>query len=145
MTFGISATGLVCSHGSKLDEVLPRAKLPKCALPPELRAKLGLDKDRPVRETGTYFKSGFGIVEQKGAHTTEYSAGNQRNFLRRGTGVPMSVRMAGTSKPVSASGKARTFKYLGKNGDSPDGRKRHMSQDVTQPEEELRRKESNWH
>ena len=34
MSHGYTASGLQCSHGSKLDENLPRAKMPKRALPP---------------------------------------------------------------------------------------------------------------
>lgn len=95
MVYGVSSTGLQCSWGSKLDETVPRAKMPKCALPPEIRAKLGLDKKRQVNENGAYFKSGFGVVKQKGSETQHYAAGNQKNFLKRRSGVPMSVRTGG--------------------------------------------------
>ena len=39
-----TAGGLICSHGSDLDTRIPRAKMPKSALPQSLRIKLGFEK-----------------------------------------------------------------------------------------------------
>ena len=42
-----TAGGLICSHGSDLDTRIPRAKMPKSALPQSLRIKLGFEKKNP--------------------------------------------------------------------------------------------------
>ena len=48
MSGAVSASGLMCSHGSELDARIPRAKMPKTALPPELRRKMGLKVFSPA-------------------------------------------------------------------------------------------------
>ncbi|CAD7941998.1 unnamed protein product [Amoebophrya sp. A25] len=94
MVYGKTATGLQCSWGSQLDTNVPRAKMPKCALPPDVRAKMGLAKDSREEAPATkkYFTSGFGVQEKKGEQTATYSAGNQKHFLKRRSGVALSER-----------------------------------------------------
>jgi len=98
MGYGQSASGLQCSWGSDLDTRIPRAKLPPSALPPEVRAKLKLgglkhagghaDKDA----AGLAYKPGGGCLEPRASDNGQYKAGCQKNFLRRGSGVPASER-----------------------------------------------------
>ena len=98
MGYGQSASGLQCSWGSDLDTRIPRAKLPPSALPPEVRAKLKLgglkhtgghaDKD----VAGLAYKPGGGCLEPRASDNGQYKAGCQKNFLRRGSGVPASER-----------------------------------------------------
>ena len=85
--YGRTASGLQCSWGSQLDATIPRPKVPKSALPPEIRAKLGLRDGRGEdAESKAYFKPGNSVAEQRGARTNEYCAGNQKHFLKRGSG-----------------------------------------------------------
>lgn len=98
-----SASGLVCSHGSDLDFHIPRPKMPKTALPPELRRKLKLAPREDSRREESY---GVGIDEQQRRGSSDgtgiYTAGSgvlkavgsgrDGSFLKRGSGVPMSQR-----------------------------------------------------
>ena len=95
-SFGHTASGLLCSHGSKLDECVPRAKLPKRALPPSIRSQLklapviGHDIDESydaLKNAWEFWSPGQGVVMQRGAYTNSYSAGNQKHFLKRGSGI----------------------------------------------------------
>ncbi|CAD7939672.1 unnamed protein product [Amoebophrya sp. A120] len=94
MSYGKTASGLQCAWGSKLDTAVPRPKMPKCALPPDVRAKMGLSVHarEEAKETKSYFASGSGVLEQRGAATDGYSAGNQKHFLKRRSGAHMSER-----------------------------------------------------
>eukprot|EP00391_Amoebophrya_sp_Ameob2_P005760 CAMPEP_0178991090 /NCGR_PEP_ID=MMETSP0795-20121207/5326_1 /TAXON_ID=88552 /ORGANISM="Amoebophrya sp., Strain Ameob2" /LENGTH=89 /DNA_ID=CAMNT_0020682743 /DNA_START=414 /DNA_END=683 /DNA_ORIENTATION=- len=53
---------------------------------------LPVDIRENAPETKKYFTSGAGVVEQTGIAEGTYSAGNQKNFLKRGSGAPMSER-----------------------------------------------------
>ena len=95
-----TAGGLVCSHGSDLDMRIPRAKVPKSALPQSLRRKLGFEKKRPLgkqrasrysEETNPY-AAGANVLKPRESQDGKYAAGCQKNFLRRGSGVAMSYR-----------------------------------------------------
>ena len=92
--FGSSASGLQCSWGSSLDEKIPRARMPKSALPPDVRAKLGFKRKVKGDENGgdAYWKPGFGNKEVVRGKEDQYHAGNQKKFLRRGSGKYMSAR-----------------------------------------------------
>eukprot|EP00621_Florenciella_sp_RCC1693_P000607 CAMPEP_0182554324 /NCGR_PEP_ID=MMETSP1323-20130603/49930_1 /TAXON_ID=236787 /ORGANISM="Florenciella parvula, Strain RCC1693" /LENGTH=240 /DNA_ID=CAMNT_0024766049 /DNA_START=57 /DNA_END=779 /DNA_ORIENTATION=+ len=92
-----SSSGLVCSHGSDLDTKIARPKQPKTALPPELRAKMGL-KPRRDGERGrgdgsheTMYSAGAGVLKPVGS-------GADGSFLKRGSGVPMSERTSGLAR-----------------------------------------------
>ena len=80
--------GLVCSHGSDLDMRLPRAKMPSSALPPEVRAKMGLKPRKPRRRSkgAEPYKAGAGVLKPRESQDGNYAAGCQKNFLRRGSG-----------------------------------------------------------
>ena len=108
MGYGQSASGLQCSWGSDLDTRIPRAKLPPSALPPEVRAKLKLgglkhtgghaDKD----VAGLAYKPGGGCLEPRASDNGQYKAGCQKNFLRRGSGVPASERCSAAARMAKA-------------------------------------------
>lgn len=91
-----SSTGLVCGHGSDLDMRIPRAKIPSSALPPEIRAKMGLKPRREVRARARSganpYSAGAGVVKPRESSDGNYSAGCQKNFLKRGSGRAMSSR-----------------------------------------------------
>ena len=91
-----SSTGLVCGHGSDLDMRIPRAKIPSSALPPEIRAKMGLKPRREVRAKARSganpYSAGGGVVKPRASSDGKYSAGCQKNFLKRGSGRAMSSR-----------------------------------------------------
>jgi hypothetical protein len=89
-----TASGLVCSHGSSLDTRIPRAKMPKSALPQSLRIKLGFEKRNPRSkqtrsrysdETNPY-APGANVLKPRESADGKYKAGCQKNFLRRGSG-----------------------------------------------------------
>lgn len=77
-------TGLRCSWGSELDFQVPRAKMPSTALPPSVRQSMGLAPRKDKNKN--YWKPGFGIAAQRGSNNT-YHAGNQKHFLKKGSGV----------------------------------------------------------
>ena len=79
-----SASGLMCSHGSELDTKIPRPKMPKTALPPELRKKMGFAK-RANEEDSTIWKPGSGVLAPTGSAP-------DGTFLKRRSGAPMSQR-----------------------------------------------------
>jgi len=105
--FGASSSGLQCSWGSTLDERIPRAKMPKSALPPDVRAKLGFKRKVKGDENGgdSYWKPGFGNNEVVRGKSDTYHAGNQRKFLKRGSGKAMSAR-ASRAAQLRNSGRA---------------------------------------
>ncbi len=94
--FARTAGGLVCSHGSDLDTRIPRAKVPSSALPPEIRAKMGLKPRRQLRRKSRGgadpYAAGAGVLQPRASTDGKYRAGCQRNFLRRGSGKAMSAR-----------------------------------------------------
>ena len=87
-----SASGLICSHGSHMDEKIPRPKMPKTALPPELRRKLGL-APRKEEEEGTYdiYKAGGGVLQAVGS-------GRDGSYLKMKSSIPMSHRTSGLAR-----------------------------------------------
>lgn len=87
-----SATGLMCSHGSHMDEKIPRPKMPKSALPPELRRKLGfaprLENEEAKNEI---YKAGSGVLKPVGS-------GKDGSYLKMKSSVPMSHRTSGLAR-----------------------------------------------
>ena len=87
-----SASGLRCSHGSDLDTTIPRARLPKTALPPELRARMGLTPRREEDASKSQFYTpGNGVLQAAGSAP-------DGGFLKGGSGVPASVRLSGLAR-----------------------------------------------
>lgn len=89
-----SNTGLVCSHGSHMDEKIPRPKMPKTALPPELRRKLGF-QPRKEEEAGSYdiYKAGSGVLAPVGS-------GRDGSYLKMKSSIPMSHRTSGLARSL---------------------------------------------
>lgn len=99
-----------------LDIINPRPKMPSSALPPEVRAKLGLGgKNRSSSTPPT--NGGYGDHETlyKGAAHAEPKVGksgagtnwvnpNGHAFVKRGSGVPMSQRASGKAKMENLGG-----------------------------------------
>jgi bifunctional DNA-binding transcriptional regulator/antitoxin component of YhaV-PrlF toxin-antitoxin module len=85
-----SKCGLICSHGSDLDARIPRPKLPKTALPPELRKKMGL-KPRTEDDSSEIYNAGSGVLKAAGS-------GQDGCFLKKGSGIPASVRTSGLNR-----------------------------------------------
>ena len=112
-----SASGLVCSAGSTLDFTIPRAKLPKSALPDSVRRKMGLkprkERARDVRlgraaGPTAHSNAGAGVVKQRTSKDGKYAAGCQKNFLKRGTGVAMSSRASRLAQQARGGNSKRT-------------------------------------
>lgn len=78
-------SGLTCSHGSELDTKIPRPKMPKTALPPDIRKKLGFSKRIIGDENIDIWKAGSGVL-------TKVGSGRDGNYLKKGSGEPMSIR-----------------------------------------------------
>jgi hypothetical protein len=92
-----SKSGLVCSHGSELDTLIPRPKMPKTALPPELRRKMGLEPRFEDKSSDEIWRAGSGVLAPTGSAADGH-------FLRKGSGAPMSIRasrLAQVSNQVS--------------------------------------------
>ena len=95
-----SSSGLICSHGSDLDMRIPRAKVPKSALPQSLRRKLGFEKKRPLgqqkhsrySEQTDPYAAGANVLKPRESQDGNYAAGCQKNFLKRGSGKAMTHR-----------------------------------------------------
>jgi hypothetical protein len=111
-----SASGLVCSAGSTLDFKIPRAKMPKSALPDSVRRKMGLkprkERARDVRlgraaGPTAHSNAGAGVVKQRTSKDGKYAAGCQKNFLKRGTGVAMSSRASRLAQQQTRGGNSR--------------------------------------
>ena len=93
-----TAGGLICSHGSDLDTRIPRAKMPKSALPQSLRIKLGFEKKNPRSKqmNSRYsdfvnpYAPGANVLKPRESSDGRYKAGCQKNFLRRGSGSSFS-------------------------------------------------------
>lgn len=65
-----SKSGLLCSHGSELDARIPRPRMPKTALPAELRRKMGFTKrvsDDDENADNTYWTPGAGVLAKIGS------------------------------------------------------------------------------
>lgn len=98
-----SATGLVCSHGSHMDEKIPRPKMPKTALPPELRRKLGF-QPRKEEEEGTYdiYKAGAGVLAPTGS-------GKDGKYLKMKSSMPMSIRASAHARMTGLAQGGRAY------------------------------------
>lgn len=101
MSGAISKSGLQCRHGSELDTKIPRPKMPKTALPPELRKKMGL-KPRKADEDNndTIWRAGSGVLAKTGS-------GRDGTFLKRRSGAPMSQRASALAQKQFQSGSVR--------------------------------------
>lgn len=86
-----SATGLMCRHGSHMDEKIPRPKMPKTALPPELRRKLGLAPRAEENHENTIYQAGAGVLAPVGS-------GKDGSYLKMKSGIPMSHRTSGKAR-----------------------------------------------
>mmetsp|Transcript_32946 Transcript_32946/g.72556 ORF Transcript_32946/g.72556 Transcript_32946/m.72556 type:complete len:122 (-) Transcript_32946:1273-1638(-) len=86
-----SASGLMCSHGSHMDEKIARPKMPKSALPPELRRKMGLAPRENEDKENEIYKAGSGVLAMVGS-------GKDGTFLKRGSSIPMSHRTSGAAR-----------------------------------------------
>eukprot|EP01031_Cornospumella_fuschlensis_P024425 gene24426-29524_t len=93
-----SSSGLVCSHGSHMDEKIPRPKMPKTALPPELRAKLGLAPRKEENESSyEIYKPGAGVLAPVGS-------GKDGSYLKMKSSIPMSHRTSGLARMKGITG-----------------------------------------
>ncbi len=75
-----------------MDEKIPRPKMPKTALPPELRRKLGF-QPRVEEQAGGYdiYKAGSGVLKPVGS-------GSDGSYLKMKSSVPMSYRTSGLAR-----------------------------------------------
>jgi hypothetical protein len=96
------SSGLRCSHNSELDTKIPRAKLPKRALPDCLRKKLKGVKveDCPNNDDVDVYKAGSGVLAPVGSAP-------DGTFLKRGSGVPMSLRASALAQRRGDAANAR--------------------------------------
>ncbi len=65
-----SKSGLLCSHGSELDANIPRPRMPKTALPADLRRKMGFAKrisEEDENADNTYWTPGAGVLAKIGS------------------------------------------------------------------------------
>ena len=87
-----SATGLICSHGSHMDAKIPRPVMPRTALPPELRRKMGLQPRKEESESSyDIYKPGSGVLKPVGS-------GKDGSYLKMKSSIPMSQRASGYAK-----------------------------------------------
>jgi hypothetical protein len=92
-----SGTGLMCSHGSHMDEKIPRAKMPKTALPPELRRQLGFQPRKEEAESSyDIYKAGAGVLAPVGS-------GRDGAYLKMKSSIPMSHRASGHARMTGMS------------------------------------------
>lgn len=104
------SSGLRCSHNSELDTKIPRAKLPKRALPDCLRKKL---KGVKVEETNdsandvNVYAAGSGVLAPVGSAP-------DGTFLKRGSGIPMSLRASALAQRRGDAANARATIYRAK-------------------------------
>ena len=75
-----------------MDEKIPRPKMPKTALPPELRRKMGL-QPRAEEKAGGYeiYQAGSGVLKPVGS-------GKDGSYLKMKSSVPMSHRTSGLAR-----------------------------------------------
>jgi hypothetical protein len=109
--------GLMCSHGSQLDCAIPRPPAVRRALPDCIRKKIKGSKREPaaadnqgperLANTDVVYQAGAGSVVPRGDADGEYRAGSQRNFLKRGTGKPMSERASRLAQMSHGAGVSR--------------------------------------
>lgn len=77
-----------------MDEKIPRPKMPKTALPPELRRKMGLAPRAEECETDIY-KAGAGVLKPVGS-------GKDGSYLKMKSSIPMSHRTSGLARMTGA-------------------------------------------
>jgi hypothetical protein len=84
-----------------MDEKIPRPKMPKTALPPELRRKLGFQPRKEEAE-GSYdiYKAGSGVLAPVGS-------GKDGAYLKMKSSIPMSHRTSGHARMTGASSGSR--------------------------------------
>lgn len=75
-----------------MDEKIPRPKMPKTALPPELRRKMGL-APRAEEKAGGYeiYQAGSGVLKPVGS-------GSDGSYLKMKSSIPMSYRTSGLAR-----------------------------------------------
>ena len=78
--------------------------MPGTALPPSVRASMGLPPRNAKNDE--YWKPGFGVAAQRGS-SNGYHAGNQKIFLKKKSGVPMSQR---ASRKTQISNQHKEFR-----------------------------------
>lgn len=80
-----------------MDEKIPRPAMPKTALPPELRRKLGF-QPRKEEEESTYdiYKAGAGVLAPVGS-------GRDGSYLKMKSSIPMSHRASGLARMLGAA------------------------------------------
>ena len=101
MSGAISKSGLQCRHGSELDTKIPRPKMPKTALPPELRRKMGLKPRKTDQDNDdTIWRAGSGVLAKTGS-------GRDGTYLKRRSGEPMSQRASALAQRQFQSGSVR--------------------------------------
>ena len=95
-----SKSGLVCSHGSLLDNSIPRPKMPKTALPAGLRKKMGLQPRNDNEDNTDLYKPGNGVLQAAGSAP-------DGTFLKRRSGAPMSERASALAQQNKTTTGAR--------------------------------------
>ncbi len=107
-----SKSGLMCSHGSELDTKIPRPKMPRTALPPELRRKMGFEQRGEDENDAVVWKAGAGVLAPTGSAP-------DGNFLKKGSGVAMSTRASGLAVHNPASNRAHILRprLIAENGE----------------------------
>jgi len=74
-----------------MDERIPRAKMPRTALPPELRKKMGFKPRSNEEKENNIYKPGSGVLQAVGS-------GKDGSFLKKHSSVPMSHRTSGYAR-----------------------------------------------
>jgi hypothetical protein len=74
-----------------MDMKIPRPKMPKSALPPELRKKMGLHPRNDDSESNEIYKAGSGVLAPVGS-------GKDGAYLKMKSSIPMSHRTSGLAK-----------------------------------------------
>ena len=75
-----------------MDEKIPRPKMPKTALPPELRRKMGLQPRNDENCNGNeIYQAGSGVLKPVGS-------GKDGTFLKMKSSMPMSQRTSGLAR-----------------------------------------------
>lgn len=73
-----------------MDILIPRAKVPATALPPEIRRKMGL-QPRNNDENNNIYQAGSGVLARVGS-------GNDGSYLKMKSGIAMSHRTSAKSR-----------------------------------------------
>ncbi|KAJ1461822.1 hypothetical protein M885DRAFT_611431 [Pelagophyceae sp. CCMP2097] len=118
-SYGASQSGLRASHGSDLDASIPRPKLPKTALPPGVRARMGLAprREEDFAASEQLYKAGAGVLQPVGSAP-------DGTFLKRNSGVQASERtsalaqMRGDARARAVVNRAAVLRGAGTSGSS---------------------------